>query len=212
MIQNLRRLHPIEEFDYPLLLNFLRDYKKPRDKISRLLKDQAIIRVKKGLYIFGPDYQRSPVCLETLANLIYGPSYLSLEYALSFHGLIPERVEKVTSITTEKDKFFKTPIGVFTYRHLNLQKYSVGIDLVNLDSYHTCLIASKEKALADLIAQPIYRDLRSREELLEFLTDNLRIEMQQLIKLNKKRLHEISAVYKHRRVYLLEQLVRKWHE
>jgi hypothetical protein len=63
-----------------------------------LLRRKDIIRVKKGLYIFGETYARRPFSREVLANVIYGPSYVSLDYALHYHGLIPERVEAVISI------------------------------------------------------------------------------------------------------------------
>ncbi|MGD0626568.1 MAG: hypothetical protein ABSB32_17880 [Thermodesulfobacteriota bacterium] len=63
-----------------------------------MLRRKDIIRVKKGLYIFGETYARRPFSREVLANVIYGPSYVSLDYALHYHGLIPERVEAVISI------------------------------------------------------------------------------------------------------------------
>lgn len=80
---------PFEEFDYQILLNSLRGYAHPRKKITALLRKGEIIRVKKGLYIFGAQHRRSPYCRELLANLIYGPSCISLEYALHYYGLIP---------------------------------------------------------------------------------------------------------------------------
>ncbi|MBW1855256.1 MAG: hypothetical protein JRJ00_11360 [Deltaproteobacteria bacterium] len=95
----LRRKIPQEEFDYQTLLDCLEVYARPRDKISDLLKKGIIIRVKKGLYIFGEEYRKIPYSMEILANLIYGPSYISLDYALQYYGLIPERIEAVTSVT-----------------------------------------------------------------------------------------------------------------
>ena len=70
-----------EVFDYQVLLEALAGYRKPRDKITRLLTSGAIVRVKKGLYCFGEAFRKEPLCREYLANLIYGPSYVSLEYA-----------------------------------------------------------------------------------------------------------------------------------
>ena len=61
-----------EEFDYQTLLHSLSQYARPRDKISDLLRKGIIIRVKKGIYIFGEDYRRRPFSHEILANLIYG--------------------------------------------------------------------------------------------------------------------------------------------
>ena len=63
------------EFDYNLLLHALRDYKKPRDKIRGLIRGKDIIRVKKGLYVLGREYNK-PYSKFVLANLIYGPSYI----------------------------------------------------------------------------------------------------------------------------------------
>ncbi len=67
---------------------------------------------------------------KVLANLIYGPSYISLEYALQYWGLIPERVETVTSITGKRNKFFTTPLGNFSYRYLHKSKFIQGVLLV----------------------------------------------------------------------------------
>jgi hypothetical protein len=91
----LRQRIEHEEFDYQILLDALREYSNPRDKISDLLDKGVIIRVKKGLYVFGVQYRRRPIVREILANLIYGPSYLSLEYALasSFHFMLSSRWE-----------------------------------------------------------------------------------------------------------------------
>src|SRR5262245_31791812 len=118
IIDEIRKSVVNEEIDYLLLTSLLKQYKRPRDKITQLLKSGALIRVKKGLYIFGSRYAKKPYILETLANLIYGPSYISLEYALAFYGMIPERVEVLTSVTNKRDKIFKTPVGLFTYRYL----------------------------------------------------------------------------------------------
>ena len=60
MMQALRKMVPHEEFDYQMLLHALKDYAHPRDKITDLLRKGAIVRVKKGLYIFGEDYRRNP--------------------------------------------------------------------------------------------------------------------------------------------------------
>src|SRR5689334_21193947 len=96
-LDELRKQVAGEEFDYQILMDVLRAYDRPRDKIRAFLKKKSIVRIKKGLYIFGETLARNPPSREILANLIYGPSYISLDYALHYHGLIPERVESVTS-------------------------------------------------------------------------------------------------------------------
>ena len=86
-------------------MSYLQHLKAPHRKIHSLLKSGALIRVKKGLYILGDAYREEPISLLLLGNLIYGPSYISQEYALQYHGLIPERVDLVTSMTCNRKKF-----------------------------------------------------------------------------------------------------------
>ena len=96
-----------------MLLDVLEGYARPRDKITQWLNRGIIVRIKKGLYVFGESLRRKPYSRELLANLIYGPSYLSLEWALQYYGLIPERVEALTSVTTGRSRKFSTPAGLF---------------------------------------------------------------------------------------------------
>ncbi len=144
-IEALRKLANREEIDYQLLVSALQEYSRPREKISQWLKSGDLIRVKKGLYVFGKTVAQYPYSLEILANLIYGPSAISLSYALSFYGLIPERVTLITSITSKKLKRFITPVGNFNYYYLPSHKYSFGIELKGSVN-RQFLIASPEKS------------------------------------------------------------------
>jgi len=203
VMEQIRRQIPFEEFDYQTLLNCLRDYSRPRDKVSDLLKSRAIIRVKKGLYIFGPEFSRGPYSRELLANLIYGPSYVSLDYALGYYGLIPERVETMTSVTCGKNRTFSTPVGRFTYWAVPLPYYRLGIDLVRLDERRSFLLATREKALADKIFRDRGSAIGTRSELKTYLLDNLRIDPGELSRLDIDRLQKISQYCRSRRVRLL---------
>ena len=115
-IEILRKLANREEIDYLFLVSALKHYARPREKISQWLKSGDLIRVKKGLYIFAGEAKESLYSLEVLANLIYGPSAISLSYALAFYGMIPERVSTITSITPKRCKKFGTPVGLFFIR------------------------------------------------------------------------------------------------
>jgi len=117
---------PKHPFDYLLLTDLLKAYSYPRNKINSLLKKRIIIRVKKGLYLLSSEFG-GVVDQNMLANLIYGPSYISLDYALSFRGLIPERVDVVTSMTNKRNKSFKTPVGRFTYSYINENIFYKGV-------------------------------------------------------------------------------------
>ncbi|MBN1684009.1 MAG: hypothetical protein JW855_01000 [Gammaproteobacteria bacterium] len=201
-----------EEIDHLLLRDTLKDYVKPRDKITRLLKSKTLLRVKKGLYVFGEELTQKPYHKETLANLIYGPSAISLEYALAFYHMIPERVEILTSITNKKDKVFKTPLGIFSYRYINIKKYAIGITQLLLDKTHPILIATREKALADVLTLTPNLRLKNVKTLETYLFEDLRIEKEQILSLNRPRLRKITAIYKNHHVNLLLQYLENHYE
>src|SRR5262245_48006349 len=177
----LRMRAPSEELDYGFVMDCLRDYRFPRTKLTQLLKSQALIRVKKGLYIFGSLFNRKPYSLETLANVIYGPSYISLEWALQTYKMIPERVEEITSVTTKRSHMFNTPIGRFSYAHRPILAFSVGLIRQQISEYQSYLIATPEKALVDQLV--IRRgQVSTILELEQILFEDFRIEEEDLQK------------------------------
>lgn len=179
-----------EEFDYLHLMQVLKDYKKPRDVVSRLLREGSIIRVKKGLYVFGDKYIQKPRSLEILANLIYGPSYLSFEYALSFYGLIPERVYEVSSATINRTKSFDTPLGLFSYTHVPLNYYKVGLKIEKSASDQGFLIAKPEKAISDVLIK--ITGLNTNKAIMDYLLDGMRMEREVLMSLDIKLFEKIA--------------------
>jgi hypothetical protein len=194
-----------EEFDYQTLLSALSAYASPRDRITALLRSGVVIRVKKGLYIFGDDYRRHPYCKELLANLIYGPSMVSLDSALAYHGLIPERVETVTSVTSGRARRFETPVGLFIYRPTPC--CSVGIDRAGEGDSHF-LIACPERALADRIRDERGFAVRTQREMNRYLFENLRMEVQEVRSMDAGLMFELSAVLRSRKVYVCAALIR----
>ena len=194
IIAQIRQKTPCEVFDYQTLMGVLSDYRKPRDVIIRLTKHKVIIRLKKGLYCFGETFRRQPVSREHLANLIYGPSYVSLDYALSFHGMIPERVETVTSVTTLRSKRFDTPLGVYSYRMLLENRYTCGAVLESSGKV-SFLMATPEKALVD----KIWCDKRFRSLCVSdyeaYLIEDLRIAAERLCLLDRARLASVAEAY-----------------
>ena len=205
----IRRQIPSEEFDYQMLLDSLAQYARPRDKITDLLGKGVILRVKKGLYVFGAPYRNSPVSREVLANLIYGPSYISLDYALQYHHLIPERVEELTSVTCGRSRRFSTPLGVFSYRRISMRAFQVGMDRVSLEDGRSFLIATPEKALADKLSAERGAGLRSRSDLRQFLLENLRVDPANLTELDPAALAAIAGRLRSRRTRLLADLIAR---
>lgn len=207
-LEQIRKQVPFEEFDYQTLLHVLSGYARPRDKITDLIRKGHIIRVKKGLYIFGKDHRKAPYSREVLANLIYGPSYISLEYALQYYGLIPERVEALTSVTLGRSRKFYTPIGLFLYRKIPLEAFRTGMDRVEMDDGRSFLIALPEKALADKVQSERGLPLRSRKEFGTYLLDNLRLEPKALRKFDPEGLEEYARCYKSAKIRRLAQYLR----
>ncbi len=211
-IETLRKLAGREEIDYQFLLSALASYSSPRDKITGWLKSGDLIRVKKGLYIFGKHVALSPYSPEVLANLIYGPSAISLSYALSFYGLIPERVATITSITNKRDKSFSTPVGDFTYKYLNSTKYSIGIEVV-ISKTNSFLIATPEKALSDHIHLTDKKIvLTSFDEMNRYLFYDLRIDENILRSFKSSDLMSIGETYEDERIILLAHFIRRWNK
>jgi hypothetical protein len=157
-------------------MDMLKEYKRPHDKIDELVKQQMLVQVKRGLYIPGPKLNIASPEPFLIANHLYGPSYVSIDSALSYWGLIPERVYEISSVTRNISKTFKTAVGRFSYTYMPLPYYSFGIRQVALTKRQTVLMASKEKALCDKIITTSGVLLRSIKQTLALLIEDFRID------------------------------------
>lgn len=126
---------------YNILKESLTNYKAKDIKIKRMSDSGEIIKLTKNLY---ETDKNVPGCL--VANAIYSPSYLSFDYALAYHGLIPEAVYVYTSATFRKGKKkeYKNALGIFNYRDVPSHIYPYGIELHTENNY-TYAIATPEK-------------------------------------------------------------------
>jgi hypothetical protein len=182
-----------ESFDYSFLMDCLSEYQSPRSKVTHLLRSGELIRIKKGLYVFGPKQRRSMLSLEILANQIYGPSYVSCEYALAFYGLIPEHVVEVTNVTTKRYKYYETPMGRFSYTPLPSPLFSTGFNLLEVVDHQSALIATPEKALADLLYIRKIK-IKTLSDLEALLFDDLRLDREAVKKFRIGVLSDIVRV------------------
>lgn len=163
--------------DYAVLRSLYSDYEYPRNKIASLENDGKIIRLKRGLYVVSPDINKHLLSPELIANHIYGPSYVSMESALRYYGLIPEHVYTVRSITTNRSKLFENSVGNFEYITANKNYYAIGIKQQTIDNKYTFLIASREKALCDMITITPRLKIQSAKALITYLEDDLRFDI-----------------------------------
>jgi hypothetical protein len=137
--------------------------------------------------------------------MLYGPSYISFEYALSYYGVIPEKVYTVTSATLGRSRVYATEFGTFTYNKLKESTYSIGIELI-LAQRTPFLMAAPEKALADKIALERKFNIRSIKHMQEYLLENLRVDISTL---DPIKLQSIADTYGMKRIDLLASAVRE---
>lgn len=176
-------------FSRHLILEMLKDYKRPNDKISEWVKSGELLSIRRGLYIPGPETDLPVPEPFLIANHLRGPSYVSLEAALSYWGFIPERVYEITSVTMKTAKKYNTPVGRFNYQYLPSPYYSFGIESVQLTPKQTVLIASREKAVCDKVILTSGITLRSTRQTKDFLLEDLRMDESMLQKLDTTIIH-----------------------
>lgn len=176
-------------FSRHLMLEMLKDYKRPNDKINELVKSGELISIRRGLYMSAPGNDLPVPAPFLIANHLRGPSYVSLEAALSYWGFIPERVYEITSATIKTAKKYNTPAGRFSYQHLPSPYYSFGIESISLAPKQTALIASREKAVCDKVILTSGITLRSTGQTKDLLLEDLRMDESMLRKLDTSVIH-----------------------
>jgi predicted transcriptional regulator of viral defense system len=167
-----------------VLLGLLRGYSRPYDKIMEMVNQGILIQLRRGLYMTSPLVSKITPEPFLIANHLYGPSYISLDSALFHWGLIPERVFEISCVTPKISKKFMVQNGVYSYTHLPIAYYPVGIQSISLTKTQTVLIASPEKALCDKVITTAGINLRSKQQAMAFLVEDLRIDKDQLRELN----------------------------
>jgi len=183
--------------------NNLIEYSNKNNKISRDIRDGKLFKIINGLYETNPN---TPGYL--LAGSIFGPSYISFEYALSFYELIPERVTTITCATfnKKKKKQYKTNFGTFTYRDIPLLAYPEEI-LLKEETNYSYQIATPEKALCDKLYT--LTPLNNYSNLENILFNDLRIDEEEFNKLNVDKINKLSNLYHSTNVNLLAKYIRR---
>jgi predicted transcriptional regulator of viral defense system len=159
------------------------ELKAGNQKVRNLELAGKIIRLKKGLYVVDPQVSRIPLSTELIANHLYAPSYVSMQTALRYYGLIPEAVYTTQSMTLKHSRNFDTPLGRFQYQMISREAFAVGITYINKQNY-SFLIATPEKALCDLIANSPQVNLRYLKDVETFLEEDIRMDMEEVKKMN----------------------------
>lgn len=192
------------------IMHELRDYASPKARLTRMIKSGDVIQVRRGIYLDARESKAYSV--KSLAAVIYGPSYISFEYALAHYGLIPERAQAVTSATYGKNKnrHFSTPVGEFYYYYLPSAVFPYGV-MLGSENDQGYLMATREKAFCDTLYKT--RGVGSIKAIESLLFEDWRMEREAVLSLDRKDLNFLAPLYR-RKIFrlLLQWLEGKAHD
>lgn len=173
-----------------------------RKQLTRWKTTGKIYQLRRGLYCLAPPYQKVVPHPFLVANRLQPGSYISLQSALAYQGMIPEGVYVTTSITTGRPHSCKTPLGVFDFRHIQVDWFR-GYEQVELERNQPAFIATAEKALLDLVY------LQPRGETIEFLRS---LRLQAIDQLNIDQLHQLAVISKKPKLIRAMQVIQGLHK
>lgn len=175
--------------------------------VNRALKANELIRIRRGLYMLAPRYRSEPAHPFAVAQAVAPGSYVSFETALAHHGWIPEAVAVTASVVPgRKSSTLEHPsLGSFSFHPLALNR-SHFLERVERRQFghQTTLVAAPVRALLDLVT---LRKLRWQG--LDWLTEGLRIEMQELRGITRDEIDRLSGVHQQKNpIEFLRSLAR----
>lgn len=180
-----------------------KNYVNPLDKIKRDAAENKIFRLNRGLY---ETNRNANPCF--LASSILSPSYLSFDFALSYYGLIPERVFSITSasLNVRKHKTFENIFGRFEFEDIPSQAFSEGLTYISEGDYFV-KIATKEKAICDSLCK--WRVVKSIKELKTLLFIDKRIDEDEFYSCDFKLMKRLASLYNKTNLNMLIKLIEK---
>jgi predicted transcriptional regulator of viral defense system len=198
--QLLSLLGDLPVFESSLLLAGNVNPESVRLQLSRWTKSGRVYQLRRGLYAIAPPYQKVIPHPFMVANLIQRASYVSLQSALSFYGLIPETVQTTLSITAGRPERRITPLGIFEFRHIRrdlLNGYRT-TELEGSKPGQQALVATPEKALLDLVY------LQPGGDKIDYLHE---LRLQNLERLDVNRLHQQAEFFNTPKLYRAAEII-----
>ena len=191
-------------YDFQSLSVKYKEYSNIYQKINNECKKGILVKIKRGLYSDDLYNDR-----EVIANICYNPSYISFEYALSYYGVIPEFVSTFTSATFGKknNKIYHMKDSTFDYRSVPDEVFPMGILILKNSNDISYKIASKEKALCDLLYSKY--PVRSIKDLKTLLFEDMRIDENEFLKMNVEFIKEIAPLYHSNSLNVLTKYLNK---
>ena len=172
--------------------------------IKRAMASGEILNIRRGLYCLAEPYRKKPISVYSISQHVYGPSYVSLETALSYHGWIPEAVFACTCASYHNAKEFDTPLGVFSYKRVPQKAFFTAVERCVDQNTNVFFMASPVKALADYV---YVRRLTWTG--IDAAIGSLRIEPEQLTAVDAQALTELADNCSNGRV---RRFLNSWHE
>ena len=165
----------------------------PEKKVQALEKSGELIRLKRNLFIVNKELTGKETDARLCANHIYGPSYVSFQWALRYYGMIPEQVFMMTSATTKRTRSFETPIGNFNYVQVPVSYFPIGVECREEQGI-SFLMATREKALCDTILLDNFVPHQSIKSLTAYLEEDIRLDMDILTELDLNIIEQCSRI------------------
>ena len=193
---------------YPLILSrdILKSQGDPQallNQLGRWTNKGLLIQLRKGVYIFNKSDQKLAPDINYIANRLYEPSYVSLEYALNFYGIIPEKVKDVTSITTRKTIVAVNELGRFIYQHIKPQGFR-GFKKMG-ESLMPFFIAEPEKAVVDFLYLNLSKFGKETRDVLEHS-----FRFQNIEELKEQRLMELGHLFTNKKLTRILKALIVW--
>ncbi len=186
-------------FDETVIRNLFGERSEAARKVlvHRAVSAGEIIRLKPGLFLLAPEFRKTHPHPFVIAAMLHAPSHVSLESALAHHGLIPEAVYQVASVTSARSRTFNTPVGVFSFKRVPAVNPRAGVRAHKIDGRSWAFVATPLRAIADLIYTR--KDVNWEKDGLVFLTESMRIERDDLENMSFESLSEVSRSLRDRR-------------
>lgn len=191
LLEKLKRKFENLPFTSDVLKGELGDYSAKNAKIAALVDDGYLLRLKKGMYCLAPGLTGGKVDVYNVANWLYGPSYVSFETILSRHALIEDRTVEVISAVNRRGKEYNTPIGRFSYRTVDDNWFPIGVESCKMGESYV-LVASPEKALADLLVTRENLRIASVGALRTYLQNDLRFDFGSFVNPDVEIFHQLA--------------------
>jgi predicted transcriptional regulator of viral defense system len=166
-------------------------------QLSQWTKKKYLLKIKNGAYVFTE--RKNQLNMEAISRLVFEPSYISLERALSKHRLIPEIVYNCTSVTTKKTTTIKNSFGIFIFRNIK-KKLFFGYDKIK-ENGSVYFLAEPEKALLDYLYLNSYK-INNQDDVSE-----LRLNEFGLKELNQNKINEYLKIFNSKKLQQIVNLV-----